>query len=121
MAHKKLDPKVIPAIDRAIEAHLNAIKSAEVYRADRDRESIKLLLSNMRSLLEITKEKKDNGLLLSTTEGANFARFLLGRQKVYEEVILSFEDAENYEKHHKKEIEALEHERTEYENYPLAD
>lgn len=120
MGHKQVDPVVFEKIDRAIQIHQEAIRSAEVYRQDADRDSIKLLLSNMRSLLEITREKKDNALLLSSDEGAAFARFLLGRQKAYEEVIKSFEDAEDFENHHKKEIETLEREREELSNYPVS-
>lgn len=121
MAHKKVDPKFLERIDKSIASHHEAIRCASVYRQDAERDSIKLLLKNMRIMLDITKEKKDNSLLLSTTEGANFARYLLGRQKTYEEVISSFEDAEGYENQHKKEIENLELERTELENYPIAD
>lgn len=121
MAHKKVDPKVLEGIERSIASHMEAVRSAEVYREDADRTSIQMMLKNIRTLLDMTKEKKDNALLLSSDEGANFARFLLGRQKAYEELILSFEDAEGYKKLHLKEIESLESERAHYEQYTVGD
>lgn len=120
MPHRQVDPQVFDEIDKEIENHRKALKEANIYREDKDRDSIKSLLRGLRAMLEVIQKRKDASLLTCTEEGSRYSVFMLGRQKQIQEIIESFEDSEGWETYHKNEILKLEQERETLNKLPPA-